>query len=54
MSSRKEAWSINPGTLQHLFDETGGTHPVFNLLDANNPNMDVSTPEAAAPPTACC
>jgi cytochrome c peroxidase len=42
----EEAWSINPGTLQHLFDETGGTHPVFNLLDANNPNMDVSTPAA--------
>src|ERR687892_109246 len=33
----EEAWSINPGTLQHLFDETDGTHPVFNLLDANNP-----------------
>jgi len=42
----EDAWSINPGTLQDLFDETGGTHPVFNLLDANNPNMDVSTPEA--------
>ncbi|HYV10846.1 MAG TPA: hypothetical protein VE980_08125 [Pyrinomonadaceae bacterium] len=42
----EEAWSINPGTLQDLFDETGGTHPVFNLLDANNPNMDVSTPAA--------
>ena len=41
-----EAWSINPGTLQHLFDETDGLHPIFNLLDANNPNMDVSTPEA--------
>ena len=41
-----EAWSINPGTLQHLFDETDGLHPVFNRLDANNPNMDVSTPEA--------
>ncbi|HEX6047099.1 MAG TPA: hypothetical protein VFZ22_21605 [Pyrinomonadaceae bacterium] len=40
----EEAWSINPGTLQDLFDQTGGTHPVFNLLDANNPNMDVSTP----------
>ena len=39
----EEAWSINPGTLQRLFDETDGTHPVFNLLDANNPNMDVST-----------
>lgn len=42
----QEAWSINPGTLQDLFDRTGGTHPVFNLLDADNPNLDVSTPEA--------
>jgi hypothetical protein len=42
----EEAWSINPGTLQDLFDQTGGTHPVFNVLDANNPNMDVSTPAA--------
>src|SRR5262245_34451890 len=29
----KEAWSITPCTLQHLFDETDGLHPVFNLLD---------------------
>ena len=42
----EEAWSINPGTLQDLFDQTDGTHPVFNVLDANNPNMDVSTPAA--------
>jgi hypothetical protein len=42
----EEAWAINPGTLQDLFDETDGTHPVFNPLDANNPNMDLSTPEA--------
>ncbi|HEU4835164.1 MAG TPA: hypothetical protein VFS90_12135 [Pyrinomonadaceae bacterium] len=42
----EDAWSINPGTLQDLFDQTDGTHPVFNLLDANNPNMDVSTPAA--------
>src|SRR5262245_60718868 len=27
-----EAWSITPSTLQNLFDETDGTHPVFNLL----------------------
>ncbi len=40
----EEAWSITPATLQRLFDETDGKHPVFNLLDANNPNMDVSTP----------
>jgi cytochrome c peroxidase len=42
----EEAWSITPGTLQQFFDETGGTHPVFNLLDADNPNADVSTPDA--------
>ena len=42
----EEAWSITPGTLQRLFNETGGKHPVFNLLDANNPNMDISTVEA--------
>jgi cytochrome c peroxidase len=41
-----DAWTITPCTLQRLFDETGGTHPVFNLLDANNPNADVSTVEA--------
>ncbi|HEX5704655.1 MAG TPA: hypothetical protein VFX97_15745 [Pyrinomonadaceae bacterium] len=34
----EEAWSINPGTLQHLFDESQGTHPIFNPLDANNPS----------------
>ncbi len=39
----EEAWSITPGTLQRLFDETEGKHPVFSPLDANNPNMDVST-----------
>src|SRR5688572_15039301 len=32
-----EAWSINPGTLQRIFEETGGTDPIFNALDANNP-----------------
>ena len=42
----EDAWSINPGTLQQLFDETDGTHPVFNPLDANNPAMDVSTVDA--------
>lgn len=33
----EEAWSINPGSLQHLFDESDGTHPIFNKLDADNP-----------------
>ena len=42
----EEAWSINPGTLQDLFDQTDGTHPIFNTLDANNPSMNVSTPAA--------
>src|SRR5205085_11122132 len=42
----EEGWSITPATLQRLFDETGGTHPVFNKLDANNPDIDVSTVEA--------
>jgi cytochrome c peroxidase len=42
----EEAWSITPATLQRLFDETNGKHPVFNPLDANNPSMDVSTTEA--------
>jgi cytochrome c peroxidase len=34
----EEAWSITPGTLQRLFGETDGTHPVFTALDANNPD----------------
>jgi cytochrome c peroxidase len=42
----EEAWSITPATLHRLFDETDGTHPLFNQLDADNPNMDVSTVEA--------
>jgi cytochrome c peroxidase len=42
----EDAWSITPGTLQRLFNETDGKNPVFNLLDANNPNMDVSTSAA--------
>lgn len=47
----EEAWSINPGTLQHLFDESDGTHPVFNRLDANNPltaNLDRAEGRLAA------
>lgn len=42
----EEAWSINPGTLQHLFDETKGKHPVFNPLDANNPGAIPLNPTA--------
>lgn len=42
----EEVWSITPGMLRRLFDETGGTHPVFNPLDADNPAADFSTSEA--------
>jgi cytochrome c peroxidase len=42
----QEAWSIIPGTIQRRFDETGGTDPIFNPLDANNENADLSTVEA--------
>ena len=34
----QQAWSINPNAIQLLFVLTGGTHPIFNPLDANNPN----------------
>lgn len=39
----QEAWSITPATIQQLFDQTEGTHPIFNQLDANNPGADLST-----------
>jgi cytochrome c peroxidase len=39
----QDAWSITPATIQQLFDQTAGTHPIFNLLDANNPGADLST-----------
>jgi cytochrome c peroxidase len=42
----EEAWSITPATLQRLFNETNGTHPVFNPLDADNPDAaDFNTTE---------
>ena len=40
----EEAWGINPGTLQRLFSETQGKHPVFNKLDANNPDVMPAEP----------
>lgn len=42
----QDAWSINPGTIRLLFARTGGTHPIFNVLDANNPERDLSTVQA--------
>src|SRR5262245_13425237 len=34
----EDSWGISACTVQQLFDETDGTHPIFNLLDADNPN----------------
>ncbi|HKE96809.1 MAG TPA: hypothetical protein VKB34_21045, partial [Povalibacter sp.] len=39
-------WSIRPVDVELKFLLTQGTDPIFNLLDANNPNADVSTPRA--------
>jgi hypothetical protein len=40
----QQAWSINPNAIQLLFLLTGGTHPIFNLLDADNPDTaDLTT-----------
>nr|HEX4318799.1 hypothetical protein [Kofleriaceae bacterium] len=39
-----DGWTIIPDHLQIRFDLTGGTDPVFRLVDgANSPNADVST-----------
>jgi hypothetical protein len=42
----QQAWSINPDVIRFLFTLTGGTHPIFNPLDANNPDANLSTVEA--------
>jgi cytochrome c peroxidase len=39
----QDAWSITPATVQRLFDETNGLHPIFQPLDANNPGADLSS-----------
>lgn len=36
-------WSVRPTDMQALFLLTAGRHPVFNPLDANNPNAPVAT-----------
>ncbi|HEY7648541.1 MAG TPA: hypothetical protein VID04_06010 [Methylomirabilota bacterium] len=38
----QQAWAINPGAIKLLFALTEGTHPIFNPLDANNPNSPPS------------
>jgi mono/diheme cytochrome c family protein len=42
----QNAWSISPDTIRSLFAQTGGTHPIFNPLDADNPDQDLSSVEA--------
>jgi len=42
----ESGWSITPVQIQLLFLLTGGTHPIFNPLDATNQNGDVSTVQA--------
>ena len=42
----QNAWSITPETIRSLFFQTGGTHPIFNPLDADNPDRDLSSVQA--------
>src|SRR5262245_9170617 len=44
----EDGWSITAATAQRFFDETGGLHPLFNLIDADRPDpmQDLSTVEA--------
>jgi cytochrome c peroxidase len=42
----QSGWSIRPIDVEFKFLFTQGTDPIFNLLDANSPNADVSTPQA--------
>ena len=42
----QNAWSITPQTIRLMFAQTGGTHPIFNPLDADNPDQDLSSVEA--------
>lgn len=39
-------WSVRPVDVELKFWQTLGTDPIFNLLDADSPNADVSTVQA--------
>jgi cytochrome c peroxidase len=41
-----DAWSITPDTIRLLFVQTGGMHPIFSPLDADNPDRDLSSVQA--------
>src|SRR5688572_15110487 len=38
----EDGWSIKPGTVVLMFLLTGGTHPIFNVIDADRPDADIS------------
>lgn len=42
----QSGWSIRPSDVELKFLATQGTDPIFNLLDADSPTADVSTPAA--------
>jgi len=39
-------WSVRPLDVEFQFLLSGGTDPIFNLLDANSPTANVATPQA--------
>ena len=42
-----DGWTITPEHVEHRFDASGGTDPIFRTVDgANAPELDVSTVEA--------
>jgi hypothetical protein len=42
-----DGWGITPPSVQHRFDETGGTDPIFRPVDGSvRPDADVSTVDA--------
>lgn len=42
----QSGWSIRPADVELKFTTSHGTDPIFNLLDADSPTADVSTPAA--------
>jgi cytochrome c peroxidase len=42
----QDAWSITPETIRSRFARTGGLDPIFNPLDADNPDKDLSSVDA--------
>jgi cytochrome c peroxidase len=42
----QSGWSVRPSDVELKFLLSQGKDPIFNLLDADSPNADVSTPQA--------